>query len=243
MPQILFNFMHGISGFVIGAILGSFVTLISHRMPRGQSIVSPRSRCPACNAQLDSASLVPILSWLINHGKCRNCRTPVPQRYPLIELLCAILCTSLFVMHPLGIGLFMNLILVVLGVTIVVIDFEDAEQPRALFAATLLMGLIHIPLAYLETGRPALYPVICLIVATIAYVRGFAAEKHERILWFSIIPVAMALLWFDPADFLTFLIASSFVVFIAEYYYSTERIERRYILAGLTFCWILTAVT
>jgi leader peptidase (prepilin peptidase)/N-methyltransferase len=74
---------------VFGLILGSAVTALAHRVPRGISWVSERSACPACGHRLGPADLVPLLSWLAMLGHCRHCRARVPVRYPVTELACA----------------------------------------------------------------------------------------------------------------------------------------------------------
>ena len=83
-------FLHGLS-FVIGLILGSFVSALTYRMPRGQNFVHGRSRCPACKTDLTIPDLIPVLSWGASGGKCRHCKEPVSWRYPVIELVCGCL--------------------------------------------------------------------------------------------------------------------------------------------------------
>jgi len=79
----------GASLGVLGAIFGSAVTALAWRLPRGESWVHGRSRCPACAHVLGPLDLVPILSWVLARGRCRYCGVAVRVRYPLIELSCA----------------------------------------------------------------------------------------------------------------------------------------------------------
>ncbi|MCL6517748.1 prepilin peptidase [Alicyclobacillus sp.] len=74
------------SGFCVGTLFGSFIHLVGWRVPRGESIVRPRSHCPSCGRTLSAWELVPVLSWLALGGRCRTCRTPIPVRYPCVEL-------------------------------------------------------------------------------------------------------------------------------------------------------------
>ena len=69
-----------------GLIVGSFISVVAHRVPRGESIVGPRSRCPACGAQIAAYDNVPVASWLILRGKARCCGAPISPRYLLLEL-------------------------------------------------------------------------------------------------------------------------------------------------------------
>jgi leader peptidase (prepilin peptidase)/N-methyltransferase len=73
--------------FAAGAAVGSFLNVVIARLPRGESIVHPRSRCPGCKAPIAWQDNVPVLSWLLLRGRCRACRAPISWRYPLVELL------------------------------------------------------------------------------------------------------------------------------------------------------------
>jgi leader peptidase (prepilin peptidase)/N-methyltransferase len=77
--------------FVGGLLIGSFVTVVAHRVPRGESIVGPRSRCPGCGAQIAAYDNVPVLSWLVLRGRARCCGASISARYPLTELSVAVL--------------------------------------------------------------------------------------------------------------------------------------------------------
>jgi len=72
---------------VFGLVVGSFLNVVIHRLPRGESIVRPRSRCPACGRPVAALENVPVLSWLWLRGRCAGCRGPISPRYPAIELL------------------------------------------------------------------------------------------------------------------------------------------------------------
>jgi leader peptidase (prepilin peptidase)/N-methyltransferase len=76
---------------VFGAIIGSFLNVVIHRLPREQSIIFPNSRCPSCNALIAFYDNIPVLSYLILRGRCRACRAPFSARYPAVELLTALL--------------------------------------------------------------------------------------------------------------------------------------------------------
>lgn len=89
----------GLIGFV-GASIGSFLTLVTYRLPRDEKIGMTRSRCPACGTTLKVLDLFPILSWVMSGGKCRHCKTKVSARYPLTELACA--AGALYAAHHFG---------------------------------------------------------------------------------------------------------------------------------------------
>jgi leader peptidase (prepilin peptidase)/N-methyltransferase len=72
-----------------GLVIGSFMTVAVYRIPRGESVVRPRSRCPNCGAEIGARDNVPVLSWLLLRGRCRQCGEPISAEYPLIELATA----------------------------------------------------------------------------------------------------------------------------------------------------------
>lgn len=77
--------------FVLGLLIGSFLNVCISRIPRNESVITPRSHCPACGAHIRWHDNVPFLSWMFLRGRCRNCRKRISLRYPVVELLTAIL--------------------------------------------------------------------------------------------------------------------------------------------------------
>jgi leader peptidase (prepilin peptidase) / N-methyltransferase len=82
---------------VLGAIIGSFLNVVIWRLPRGESVVAPRSRCPGCGTTLRAIDNVPLLSWLLLRGRCRTCGTRISPRYPLVELITALLLAAVVI--------------------------------------------------------------------------------------------------------------------------------------------------
>ncbi|MFN3179723.1 MAG: prepilin peptidase, partial [Thermus sp.] len=72
---------------LLGLVVGSFLNVVIHRLPKGESIVFPPSHCPACGHRLAPKDLVPVLSYLALRGRCRYCSSPISPRYPLVEAL------------------------------------------------------------------------------------------------------------------------------------------------------------
>jgi leader peptidase (prepilin peptidase)/N-methyltransferase len=83
-----------------GAAVGSFLNVVAYRLPRGISIVSPRSRCPRCASPIRPWHNLPILGWLALGGRCRDCRLPIAARYPLVETAAAAIFALSFLQHP-----------------------------------------------------------------------------------------------------------------------------------------------
>jgi len=82
--------------FIFGSLIGSFLNVCIYRIPRGLSIVWPSSQCPSCSRPIRAWDNIPILSFLILGGKCRNCKAKIPFRYPLVETLNAFFFVFLF---------------------------------------------------------------------------------------------------------------------------------------------------
>ena len=76
---------------VLGACIGSFLNVVAWRLPRGESLVRPRSRCPRCDTQIKSWHNVPVVSWIALRGRCAACAAPIPVRYPIVEAATAAL--------------------------------------------------------------------------------------------------------------------------------------------------------
>lgn len=74
----------------LGAVIGSFLNVVIHRLPRRESLVHPRSRCPSCETQIAAYDNLPVISWLVLRGRCRNCGAAISARYPAVELLTAV---------------------------------------------------------------------------------------------------------------------------------------------------------
>lgn len=89
----------GVFAFLLGAMLGSFLNVCIVRLPAGESIVTPRSRCPKCGTQIAGYDNIPVVSWLVLRGRCRSCGARISPLYPLVELATAVLWLAAFLMY------------------------------------------------------------------------------------------------------------------------------------------------
>ena len=89
---------------VIGALIGSFLNVVIHRVPREESIAFPASHCPSCGTAIRPYDNIPVVSWAVLRGRCRSCRAPISARYPAVELLTAVLFGLTFLLHSGQIG-------------------------------------------------------------------------------------------------------------------------------------------
>ncbi|HEX8493172.1 MAG TPA: prepilin peptidase [Pyrinomonadaceae bacterium] len=121
----------------LGAIIGSFLNVVIHRVPRDESIVFPNSRCPSCGSAIHPLDNLPLISYLILRGRCRHCQAHISMRYPAVELLTAMLYTAVFVCHvylrgDLTLLLFFDLVFVTALVALVFIDAEHMLLPNVI---------------------------------------------------------------------------------------------------------------
>jgi leader peptidase (prepilin peptidase) / N-methyltransferase len=135
---------------VIGAIIGSFLNVVIHRVPREQSIVFPNSRCPSCSGVIAFYDNIPILSYLLLRGRCRKCRVAISARYPAVELLTALLYVAVFWHDGLTPKLPFDLAFVSSIVALVFIDAEHMILPNAITYPGMVFSVIaRLALPYL----------------------------------------------------------------------------------------------
>lgn len=134
---------------IYGAVIGSFLTVVIGRVPAKESIVHPRSRCGVCGTQLGAADLVPVLSWCVRRGRCAHCGAKVSARYPLIEVLTALVFALITWRYGLdGRGIVLCVIAAGL-VALSAIDFETFKLPNAIVYPLSGMGAAGILLVSL----------------------------------------------------------------------------------------------
>ena len=161
---------------VLGLIFGSFLNVVAYRLPRGESLARPASRCPGCNTPIKPYDNVPVLSWLSLRGRCRSCKTAIAWRYPLVELATALLLALTVVVLGANENVWLGLAFVLLLVPVTVIDIDFRIIPNKL----MILGTV-VALAILALTRPGDIPehLIAavaaggfLLVAAIAYPGG-----------------------------------------------------------------------
>ena len=134
--------MTAILAIPTGMILGSFATVVAHRVPRGESIVMGRSRCPSCGATIAAYDNVPVLSWLMLRGQCRRCGERISPRYPLTELaMAALFAATVLILGTDDLGqLALGLALCALLVTVTLTDLERRVIPNPVLLVGALVG-------------------------------------------------------------------------------------------------------
>ena len=128
---------------LFGLLIGSFLNVVAWRLPRGESLVKPRSKCPGCDTQLKAYDNIPLFSWLVLRGRCRNCKTSISARYPIVEAVTAALYALVVaVKFDDTAQLVLGLVLVTFLVPIAVIDLDVKRIPNALTAPAAVLAVV-----------------------------------------------------------------------------------------------------
>ncbi|MBV9043043.1 MAG: prepilin peptidase [Acidimicrobiia bacterium] len=141
---------------VFGLAVGSFLNVVIYRVPRKESVVHPRSRCPGCGTQLAERDNIPVVSWVLLHGKCRTCGEPISARYPLVELLTA----ALFVTAALRFGL-------------------DWVLPAYLIFFASLVAITFIDLEHYIIPNRVLYPTVFIAIPLLVLAAATQDQWHN----------------------------------------------------------------
>jgi leader peptidase (prepilin peptidase) / N-methyltransferase len=166
---------------VLGLAVGSFLNVVVWRVPRGESVVSPPSHCPVCEHPVRPRDNVPVLSWLLLRGRCRDCSNPISLRYPLVELG----TSAVFVVLTIRIGFSAELpaylYLGAIGVALALIDIDVKRLPNVIVLPSYIVSAVLLAAAALVEqewadllraglGMAALY--VFYFVLALVYPRG-----------------------------------------------------------------------
>lgn len=128
--------------FAFGLVVGSFLNVVIYRLPRGESIAWPGSRCTDCGTPLRPLDLVPVLSYLFLRRRCRYCGTEISWRYPAVELLTGALFVAVYLRFGIGLELVFALILAAATVVVTGIDLCHRRIPNAVVGPLAVIGLV-----------------------------------------------------------------------------------------------------
>ena len=170
--------------FWFGSVYGSFLNVVIHRLPREESLVRPRSRCPRCKAAIAWFDNVPIVSWLILGGRCRRCAKPISARYPLVEAATGLLAAALQRRWGSDAPAWTAAAALACGALLAValIDWDTFLIPDELSLGLVVAGVLTAPLNPYFAGRGA--PILwSLFGAGFGFAMGWAiAELGEFML-------------------------------------------------------------
>ena len=127
---------------LLGLCVGSFLNVCIYRLPRGQSLATPPSRCPKCGRSLRWIDNIPVISWLVLRGRCAFCQAPISARYPIIEIVTALVWLLIAWLTPPGWLLASRLILGTALIVLFMIDLEHQLLPNAITLPGIVIGFV-----------------------------------------------------------------------------------------------------
>lgn len=161
---------------LIGLAIGSFLNVVIHRIPLGQSLVTPASHCPTCDSAIRMRHNVPVFGWLLLRGRCADCAAPISVRYPAIEAITA----SLFVLTTLELArlnllsaLPAYLLFVSAGIALTAIDLSIMRLPNAIVYPTYASVAVLLGIAAMFEG--SIEPFLRAVVGGVVLFVGFLA--------------------------------------------------------------------
>ncbi|MDO5292141.1 MAG: prepilin peptidase [bacterium] len=134
--------------FIYGIVIGSFLNVLIYRIPKHEDFVTTRSHCMSCGYQLKWYDLVPVASYVVLGGKCRNCHTKLSLQYPMIECLNGLIYVLIFLRYGLSTTSVLYALTASVLITLSVIDFQTFEIPVGFNILIALFGLVHLALDY-----------------------------------------------------------------------------------------------
>jgi leader peptidase (prepilin peptidase) / N-methyltransferase len=156
--------------------VGSFLNVVIHRLPRGESLVHPRSRCPSCQTQIAGYDNIPIVSWLVLRGRCRHCGAAISPRYPAVELITAVTFAAVILVRGFDDDLIVELPFVAALIALAGIDADHKLLPNKIVYPLAAWGVVAVLIAerddfveHLVAGAGAF---LFLLLAVLAYPRG-----------------------------------------------------------------------
>jgi len=161
---------------LLGLLVGSFLNVVVHRVPIGESLVTPRSRCGGCAMQIAAYDNVPVLSWVLLRGRCRHCDAAISARYPAIEALTAVIFALVAAIRGFDAALALELPFAAMLVAVAAIDLEHRIVPNKILlplAVWALVGWVLVDLDFLpEAVACGAGAFLFLLLAALAYPAG-----------------------------------------------------------------------
>src|SRR3954449_5381829 len=118
----------------LGLIIGSFLNVVAYRLPRGESVVKPRSRCTTCGTEVRALDNIPLLSWLVLRGRCRHCSAQISARYPVVELVTGVVFALVAIARGPSLELLVDLPFAAMLIAVADIDLEHGIVPNKILA-------------------------------------------------------------------------------------------------------------
>ncbi len=152
---------------LFGLVVGSFLNVVIHRVPLRESIVFPASHCPNCGVEIRAYDNVPVLSYLLLRGRCRDCRERIPISYPVVEAATAVLFGAAVYAFGIGFRLVIALVFAVVLVVLAGTDYEHRLLPNVIVGPATILGFVLS--AFLRPDWWWVYPLAALVIAGLLF--------------------------------------------------------------------------
>ncbi|MCL2146860.1 MAG: prepilin peptidase [Synergistaceae bacterium] len=204
--------------FVFGLVVGSFINVVIYRVPRGESVVTERSHCVSCGKILSAAELIPVISYIILRGRCRQCKSSISPLYPAVEILVGLLFLSIFFKYSFSFEFLCYSIFFALLIGAGIIDVQWMIIPNRLIFYSLVIATLAFsyniirPMAIYGGNQSPFLPLMGLLPGAVffflIYVVSFFIFKKENSIGMGdiklLIPIGI-ILGFDRCLFAVFI--------------------------------------
>jgi leader peptidase (prepilin peptidase)/N-methyltransferase len=169
--------------FVFGLLIGSFLNVVIYRLPRGESVVHPRSRCPHCQHEISALENIPVLSYLVLRGRCRECGSHISFRYPAVELLTAFIFAGIAMRYGADPMTPVWCVFAAALIAAAMIDIDHRIIPDEISLGGLVVALVVVPAVQSLSGEPLATAVVrsfagALLGGGLLWIVGFV---HARV--------------------------------------------------------------
>ncbi len=210
-PSVLSGLLLQVYAFAVGGLVGSFLNVVIARVPRGESIVWPGSRCPKCLHAIRWYDNMPVVSWLVLRGRCRDCAAPISPRYPMVELVTAFLALAIARRFGWSLATPAFFAFAAMLVAIAYVDLDTWLIPYALSIPAVVLGLLF-SIVNPILSHWWLSPLGAVIGAGIFWLVAWIGErvmKKEALGFGDVILLGMIGAWLGPQGLLPVVLFAS----------------------------------
>jgi len=171
-----------IAFFIIGISLGSFYNVVGYRLAREKSIIKPPSHCPMCNHRLKSRELIPVVSYIMQKGKCKNCKEKISPFYPFFEALTGILFVVSYLIFGTSLEFLISLIFVSTLIVVIISDYQTMIIPdEVLIVGGILLLITYLIKDPVNVWIPIVSGIACFLIMWLIKIMGDIMFKKESL--------------------------------------------------------------
>lgn len=166
------DLFYGVLFLIFGLMIGSFLNVCAYRIPRGESIAFPASHCPSCGSDVRAVDNIPLLSYVLLGGRCRSCQERISLKYPVIELITAVLWVVSYYTFGLGTVLLYTLFFITVLILLSAIDFDTKTIPNKILLPAMAVSVLLLLLDFIGLTTPPIIANMNTADAIIGFLAG-----------------------------------------------------------------------